>query len=301
MSDFIPWGLSVVQWIQSFRNPFLDLFFQSANFLGEVNFYLAFVPLLYWCIHKDIGRRFGLLFIFSTYANLYLKDFFAQPRPYQVDANLYAPTKESSFGIPSFHSQGTTLTWGYLATQFKARWLWVLAVVIPVFASIGRMYVGVHFPQDVIAGGAIGLALFIAYAAFEPRVGAWFATRASLAIKLTAAILVPLALAAIHLTPDTGTAAGTLLGFSVGLVLEEEFVRFGTHGELWKQIAKLAIGGIVLLALQQGIKFFLPEAGVNNFIRYSIVALWLALGAPWVFVKAKIVEQITSPRGRGLG
>lgn len=291
MNELIQWGLGVVQWIQTFRNPVLDLFFPAINFLGEVNFYLAFVPLIFWCIHKPIGYRFALLFIFSTYVNLYVKDFFAAPRPYQVDPKIYAPTKEASYGIPSFHSQGATLTWGYLATQFKTRWLWASALVIPLLVSIARMYLGVHFPQDVIAGAAIGLMLFVTYAAFEPRVGEWMGTRITLRIKLAFAVIIPLAFAAIHLTPDTGTSTGTLLGFAVGVALEEEFVRFDTRGELWKQVAKLAIGGVVLLGLQQGIKVFLPEAGVTNFIRYSIVALWLALGAPWVFMKANLAGR----------
>ncbi len=290
MPDLIAWGLAGVQWVQTFRNPFFDNFFFAINLLGETNFYVATIPLLYWCIHKQIGRRYGLLIISSMYLNLSLKDFFAQPRPYQVDPNLYVPYKEPRFGIPSFHAHGTTVTWGYLATQFKTRGWWALAVAIPLLVSIGRMYVGVHFPQDAIAGVAIGLGSFVAYAAFEPRVGEWLNTRASLAIKVAIAIIVPFALAAIHLTSDTGAAAGTLLGISVGFALEEEFVRFDTPGAVWKQVAKIAIGFIVLLALQESIKVFLPDAGANNFVRYASVGLWLALGAPWVFVRTRLAQ-----------
>ncbi len=291
MDTLIQWGLGVVQWIQTFRNPAFDTFFLTINLIGEANFYLAFVPLIFWCLHKQIGYRFGILFIFSTYVNLFLKDFFAAPRPYQVDPKLYAPIKDTSYGIPSFHAQGTTLAWGYLATQFNTRWLWAPAVVIPLFVSIGRMYVGVHFPQDVIAGAAIGLVLFVGYAAFEPRVGEWLKTRMPLAVKLALAVIIPLALAAIHFTPDTGTATGTLMGFTVGLVLEEEWVRFDVRGEGWKQVVKFVIGGAVLLGLQQGLKIFLPEAALTNLVRYTVVGLWLGLGAPWVFVQARLAER----------
>ncbi len=291
MANLIPWGLGVVQWVQSFRNPFLDSFFLTINYFGDAYFSLSLITLLYWCIHKSVGYRVALLLGFSNYLNLSLKDIFATLRPYQVDPNLYAPTKENTFGIPSFHAQQTTLIWGYLATQFRARWLWALAVVIPLLVSIGRMYVGVHFPQDVISGAAIGLLLFVAYAAYEPRVGEWIKIHTSLAIKLALAIIVPVALAAIHFTLDTATNLGTMMGFAIGLVLEEEYVRFDTRGELWKQIAKFAIGAIVLLALQQGIKVFMLEAPTTNFVRYSIIALWLTLGAPWVFVKAGLAGR----------
>lgn len=298
MPDLIPWELSVVQWVQSFRNPLLDSFFLTINYLGEAYFFLAFIPLLYWCIHKQTGYRFGLLVGFSTYLNLALKDFFATARPYQVAPNLYVPAKESTYGMPSFHAQQTTLSWGYLATQFKVRWLWALALVIPLLVSIGRMYVGVHFPQDVIAGAAIGLVLFVAYAAYEPRVGEWFKTRTSLVMKLAVAILVPLALVGIHSTLDTATNLGTLMGFSTGLVLEEEFVRFDTRGEFWKRVARLVIGGAVLLGLQQGLKILMPEAALTNFVRYSTVGLWLGVGAPWAFVKAGLAGQERAARNQ---
>lgn len=286
----VPSGLAVVQWIQSFRNPFFDSFFLTINYFGDAYFSLALIPLSYWCIHKRIGYRIALLIGFSNYLNLSLKDFFATPRPYQVDPNLYVPAKESTYGIPSFHAQQTTLVWGYLASQFKPRWLWLPAIAIPLLVSIGRMYVGVHFPQDVVAGAVIGLVLWVAYAAYEPRAGEWFKTHTSLSIKIATATIVPITLAALHFTLDTATNLGTLMGFAVGLVLEEEFVRFETHGELWKQIAKFMVGAIVLLALQQGLKVLMPEAPLTNFVRYSIVALWLALGAPWVFVKAGLAN-----------
>ncbi len=291
MDALIQWGLGVVQWVQTFRNPLFDLFFLAINVLGEVNFYLALVPLIFWCLDKRIGYRFGILFIFSTYVNLFLKDFFAAPRPYQVDSKLYAPIKTTGYGIPSFHAQGTTLTWGYLASQFKTRWLWGLAVAIPLVVSIGRLYLGDHFPQDVIAGAAIGLVLFVGYAAFEPRVGEWLKRRASLPIRLGGAVILPMLLAALHFTPDTGTATGTLMGFTVGLLLEEEWVRFDARAELWKQVVKFVPGVIVLVGLQQGLKIVLPEAALTNFVRYAIVGLWLGLGAPWVFVKARLAER----------
>jgi membrane-associated phospholipid phosphatase len=295
LDGLIQWGLPIVLWVQTLRTPFLDLVFPAINFLGEVNFYTVLLPLLYWCIDKDLGRRYGMLFIFSTYVNIYLKDLFNSPRPYEVDTRVYAPSKEITRGIPSFHTQGSVVTWGYLASQFKSRWLWVLAFSIPLLIAFGRMYVGLHFPQDVIAGAVIGIALLGGCALVYPMTNLWFKEHSSLAIKLTLAIVAPLALAATHLTPDAGTSTGTLLGFGVGIVLEGEFVHFNADGKLWQRAARLAFGGVILLALQQGIKLALPEAGMNNFIRYGIIGFWLGLGAPWAFVKLTLAGQKPTP------
>lgn len=294
MENLIPWGLSVVQWVQSFRNPILDSFFLTVNYLGEAYFFLAFIPLFYWCINKHFAYRFAFLLGFSTYLNLVLKDFFATPRPYEIDPKLYLPGKETTHGIPSFHAQQSTLTWGYIAMQFGRAplkpLLWALAVALPLLVSIGRMYVGVHFPQDVIFGAALGAILFFGFAAYEPHFGEWLKSHTSLVAKLTLAVIVPIALAAAHFDLETATELGTLMGFAIGLVLEEEYVRFDARGELWKQFAKFLIGAIVLLALQQGSKALLGESPIINFVRYTIVGFWLGLGAPLVFVRARLAS-----------
>lgn len=290
MDGLIQWGLMVVQWIQSFRNPILDQFFLTINFLGDEEFYLLFFPLIFWCFSKPIGYRLAFLFLFSEWSNQLLKNVFAAPRPYQVNDKLYAPVKTGGYGIPSGHTQGTVVTWGNLATQLKSSLWWVLAVAIPLCVGIGRMYLGDHFPQDVIAGAIIGIMLVAAYAVLQPRAATWLNARASFTLKLTLAVIVPLALAAIFLS-TAAVGLGALLGFAIGLVLEEEYVRFDPRGVWWKQIVKLAIGLAVALGLRLALKPILPAGDVFTFVRYTVIGLWMALGAPWVFVVARLAEK----------
>ena len=118
MDGLIQWGLQIVQWIQTFRNPVFDAFFLTINFLGEEEFYILCLPLIFWCLHKALGMRLGAVLVFSTFINQSLKDFFAAPRPHQYP-NVWSPLKTTGFGIPSGHSQGTATFWGYLATQLN--------------------------------------------------------------------------------------------------------------------------------------------------------------------------------------
>jgi membrane-associated phospholipid phosphatase len=286
MTDLIQWGLAVVQWVQSFRHPILDQFFLAINFLGEEDFYLLFLPFLFWCVQKQLAYRLAFLFLFSSYVNQFFKNLFAAPRPYQVDPKLYAPLKTTGYGIPSGHTQSATVTWGYFATQLKTPLWWTLAIALPLLVGIARMYLGDHFPQDVIAGALIGAILVALFAAFQARAAQWL-TRASFAMRLALAIIVPLVLAALALK-DSGAALGALWGFAVGLVLEEEYLRFEPRGEWWKQIAKLVIGLAIALGLRVGIKPLLPEGDVFTLARYAVIGFWLSFGAPWVFVKSKL-------------
>jgi undecaprenyl-diphosphatase len=292
MDGLIQWGLGIVQMIQAFRNPVFDVFFLTINFLGEEEFYILCLPLIFWCLHKALGMRLGAVLVFSTYVNQSLKDFFAAPRPYQVDSKLYAPLKTAGYGIPSGHSEGTVTFWGYLATQLKTRLWWALAIVIPLFVGIGRMYLGDHFPQDVLLGWAIGIVIVAAYAIYQPRAGQWIAKQ-SLAVQITLAIILPLALAAFHFTSDTAKSAGVLLGFYAGLPIEEKFIRFDARTDWLKQLVKFVIGLAVLLALRFGLKAIFPEQALFDLIRYAAMGLWVSIGAPWVFVAARLAKKET--------
>ncbi len=60
--SLIPWGTEASLWVQSFSSPFLDGLFTVATFLGEEEFYLVFLPLIYWCFSKRTGIRLAYAF-----------------------------------------------------------------------------------------------------------------------------------------------------------------------------------------------------------------------------------------------
>ena len=127
MDGLIQWGLPIVQWVQSLRNPILDPIMGITYFLGTEEFFILLVALIFWCLDKSLGIRLSVVLIFSVYVNIFFKDLFAAKRPYHVDAKLYAPFKSEGYGIPSGHAQNTVTFWSYIATQMKWRGWWALA------------------------------------------------------------------------------------------------------------------------------------------------------------------------------
>ena len=114
-----------------------------------------------------LEQRYGILTLVfvSTFGGMaissYLKIFFGRPRP-SVVPHL-APVTSPSF--PSGHSLVSAvvyMTLGVLLTRVTTdrrakRYFVVLAATITVLIGVSRMYVGVHYPTDVLAGWAIGL------------------------------------------------------------------------------------------------------------------------------------------------
>ena len=59
MESVLNWGIEVVLWFQQF-SPTLDLPFKSLTFLGDKEFFLLLMPLVYWCIKALVGWWGGL-------------------------------------------------------------------------------------------------------------------------------------------------------------------------------------------------------------------------------------------------
>jgi membrane-associated phospholipid phosphatase len=287
MDGWVLWGTKVIQSLQALGNPALDTVFKVITFLGDEKFALLIVPFLYWAMDKALALRMGFLFLGSAYVNTVLKAVFAVPRPSASAVRVISPAEGYSF--PSGHAQTTTTVWGYLATQVHRAWFVILAIVLIVLVGLSRVYLGAHYPQDVIVGTVIGLVLVAIYnwllRSYAGRV------RLSLPAKLAVAFIVPLILLALHAETDTGSSMGTLLGLGVGATLEGEWVRFSSAGPWAKRVTRFLAGLIVLLGLYFGLKAVLPEGLLFRTVRYALIGLWAALGAPWMFVKLRLANR----------
>jgi hypothetical protein len=57
------------------------------TFLGDERFYLAIIPLVYWCIHKELGADLGVVLVLSSLINCVLKSFVKNKRPFWQDSS----------------------------------------------------------------------------------------------------------------------------------------------------------------------------------------------------------------------
>ncbi|MEW6725623.1 MAG: phosphatase PAP2 family protein [Bacillota bacterium] len=285
------WGTGFILWVQSFRSPFFDQLFTFLTLLGEEPFYLVFLPLVYWCFSRDVGLRLGIVFLLNDYLNGILKDVIAAPRP--DDARVAVLREETSPGFPSGHAQNAVVLWGFLASQFRRPSVWTLAVVLPLAIGFSRIYLGVHYPHDVLGGWLIGIAVLVLFLS-GMSVAANLGLR-PVAISI-AAVLVPLVLLA--LSHDAGSVRdmALLMGLGLGAVGESRLVRFNAVGGTAQLLGRLGVGLVILAALWLGLRVLLPEEPLFRFIRYAVLGLWVALGAPWLFMRLGLARRGTSPR-----
>lgn len=96
------------------------------------------------------------------------KPLFDRPRPFVADPSIIPIDPPASAAMPSSHAAAAFAAAGVVAVlQPRLR---EVAVALAVLVGVSRVYLGVHYPSDVVVGAAIGVVLGVSCAA----VSRWF-------------------------------------------------------------------------------------------------------------------------------
>ena len=144
---------------ESVRNPILDRVMQFVTSLGDAGFLAIIVCIVLLCIRKY--RRAGAaaslsLILDFIVVNLVLKNLVARTRPYDMLEELLLITKRpSDLSFPSGHA-GACFAVASVLFLCLPRRFGIPAMVVAVLISFSRLYVGAHYPTDVLGGMVIG-------------------------------------------------------------------------------------------------------------------------------------------------
>jgi membrane-associated phospholipid phosphatase len=312
--SLVPWGYRVLLSLEGMRSGGLTFFFSIVTDLGSNLGYLVILSLIYWCIDKRAGQGLAYASLFSATLNLWIKHLWDIPRP--GDAALdgllqragigkrVAPLRQATLpSFPSGHAQGAAVTWGYIAHRADAgpsrkRWVWYVAVLLVALIAFSRLYLGVHFPQDVLAGLAIGAVYLVAWLWAEPRLRSWLAA-VSLGWQVALALIVPLAVLAVLPGDDTTAAMGAAMGLGAGYLLEGQTLRFAVAGKGWKRLLRGALGLVLMVATHLCMRALFGLVHVEGSVelvwrtlRYALLGFAGGWGVPWVFVRTGLAGRV---------
>ncbi len=289
MEAIIQWGLLFIENIQQVQSPFSIAFFQFFTTLGNEIFYLIFFPSLLWCINFRLGIRIGILFLVSVYLNSLLKTLFQQPRPFDLLPGLKLSHAEG-FGFPSGHAQSSMLVWCGVAFHNHRKIVWYLAIILSFLVGFSRIYLGVHFPHDVVGGWILGGIIFSSYHfIIKPYLETTNKINIGFNRKLFYISLLPILLILFPNADDSMSVVAALTGVGWGLVINAHLIHFqGDYGTIWQRILRFFIGILGIIIFYFGLKGLFPKPGqliyyLFYFIRYAILGLWIGAGAPWIF------------------
>jgi len=288
--QWVPWGIDAVVAVQRATGNALDPLFQAITSLGDQYALLLLLPALLWCLDKRRGLQMALLVLLSAYLNSALKYLFQIPRPFAVSPAVQPKVTAPGYAFPSGHAQVAATVWPTLARSFGPWWTILPAAALVLLISFSRVYLGVHYPQDVVAGMAVGTLLTLLYLRLQPSLEARLA---ELSIVLQVALAAALALVMILLLPteEALQAAPVLVGLVAGHLLEERWIDFRPTPGALRSVERLALGLAVLAGVFWGLRALLPSEGVPELVGllsalpYACVGLGATLLMPWLFVR----------------
>lgn len=315
--------------------PALDLPMRILSGMGEESFYIVVIPFLYWCIHRKVGFRLFLFLLVSVIINAIGKWSLHLPRPYWIDANIRAMYVETGFGAPSGHSQNALGVWTYLALLLHrfmgVHRFYYIAGILAILISFSRLYLGVHFPHDILSGWLIAALLIACFLYLQERTSNYTHTGSHLTrtlilffsltgtltiiawiVQQNPAFTIPAlwqknALKAhlamgknISISPysikTVVSSMALLIGSSVALPLSFRIGNFDPGGPWTKRILRYVLGLLIFFGLYIGLAKLFPKEHENYYyvfraLRYIVLSFWVLALAPWIFLKSGLANR----------
>ncbi len=276
-------GIEILSYLSRFRGPWVNAFFLAFSGIGSTLGYLVLFAIVWWGFSWKLGAKLFTALVLSVYLNALIKDFVAQPRPF-VYADFESVTHPDEFSFPSGHAQHAAFVWTLLAAHLRKRWFTIVAAAMVFLIGFSRVYLGVHFPTDVLAGWLLGGILAQAYMLWHGRfIG--FADRLAFEWQLLLALGVPLTLTLLHGNRSTATALGGLAGALVGLIVARRQRLYSDRESGSGRGKRLVVGLVGLPVLYVALLLLSPEDTSRLYylyiwMRFAAIGLWVSFLVP---------------------
>lgn len=160
----------LILWIQSHSNSILDIFFGGVVHLSSKTALCIYIVIAYLFTiffspkYKKNTNTLVTLLVFSSLINYILKNTFQSLRPYMKYHEILGRFTASGTGysFPSGHAQLISTIGFFIYFNTKSRLIRTISIVVMILVCFSRMYFGLHYFTDIVAGVIIGLALNLA-------------------------------------------------------------------------------------------------------------------------------------------
>lgn len=165
----VKWDQQILLFLHGLSSPFLDTLMAGAT--EKYNWIPLYLLLLY-ILYKNFGWQalysiiavVLLITLSDQITSSFMKPFFQRYRPChdpEIGHLIRIVTKcGGSYGFVSSHAANSMALSTFFWLIFKEKYRWIIWIFIwPLLFSYSRMYLGVHYPLDILGGTLVGILL----------------------------------------------------------------------------------------------------------------------------------------------
>jgi len=250
---YFDWEVNLIEWLQKTIGSAGQAIAKAVTFIGGETVMLLVLLVVLFCYKKESGKHCGFTMVAASMWFPMIKNIVLRIRPYmahpeQIKALTVAEADadpmdviQQGYSFPSGHSANAAAMYGSIAREIRKKWMWWLAVIVPLLIGISRFVVGVHYPTDVLAGWLVGLAALGFSVLLEKKVKKeWMRSAILLAVTVPGIFWCT--------SRDYFTSLGLLIGMVTVFPYEKKYVNFQDTKNVWAMILRV-IGAFAVYAV----------------------------------------------------
>ena len=281
----------ILDFFNKIGNSFFDVLFMLISEFGAGEIVFGMIVFIYYLYDKKLAKRILITLSTSLVFNGIFKSLFSAKRPFQFEGKEHLKALENSSdgatgtSFPSGHSQNAGAFFTSIFMNFKKNWIKVLSIIMLILVPISRLYLGVHFPGDVLVGLALGVIIAIIMNIVYPKLEndlTYILFSCGMLI-----LIIPFMIINWNnlLVEDFFKSSGLFISVMLSFYLEKKYINFSTKPSFKEAIIRLVAVLIVVFGIKIGVKAILPEHNICHLIRYFLMGFSSLAVLPYFFSK----------------